>query len=145
MAQAPYNKPGIFIKTSEYIYDVSVADSVYYFNNKSIILHVGDIDVAEYQRENIIKEVELNDWWYKELVDELYAEYAVLNDSRVRLRKSPNLESETITLLNKDTKLYIFEHSDKKQKIDNMEAYWYRVQIPSGKIGWVYGGFLKFE
>ncbi|WP_156786610.1 hypothetical protein [Treponema brennaborense] len=41
---------------------------MYYFNNKSIILHVGDIDVAGYQRENIIKEVALNDWWYKEIV-----------------------------------------------------------------------------
>ena len=81
----------------------------------------------------------------KEKIDELYAKNAIMNDSRVRLRKMPTIESETITLLEKNTQRYIFEHSDEKQKIGNNEFYWYRVLIPTGEIGWVYGEFLDFE
>jgi hypothetical protein len=61
----PYNEPGVFLKTDKFIYQVSVVMHLYYVYNKSLSLSVYAIDVAGYQRESIVKEVEKNDWWNK--------------------------------------------------------------------------------
>lgn len=66
-----------------------------------------------------------------------------ISDNNVRLRTEPNLSSETLYLLPINTEVIIIEASEKKQIIDEMNYYWYKIQVPTiDKIGWVYGGFV---
>jgi len=68
--------------------------------------------------------------------------YGVLNDSRVRVRKEPNLNGEHITFIDKAQIVEILEITNDKMKIDNMESEWYKVKTDSGLIGWSYGFFI---
>lgn len=68
-----------------------------------------------------------------------------INDTRVRLRTEPNLNCETLLLLDKGLEVKILERSKKKFTIDDEDWYWYRIETKSGKIGWVYGKYLDIE
>ena len=70
---------------------------------------------------------------------------AFCNDNRVRIRKQPNLNCETLGYLNKGDKVYIKGNSEKKQTIDNESWYWNQVELPDGITGWVYGKYLDIE
>lgn len=70
---------------------------------------------------------------------------AVCNDNRVRIRAEPNLNCETLGFLNKGDKVYIKNHSEKKQTIDNESWYWYKVDNQDYPDGWVYGKYLDIE
>jgi hypothetical protein len=63
----PYNEPGVFIETDKFIYQISVAIDKYYVYNKALSLSIYAMDVAGYQRESIITEVEEKGWWNKEI------------------------------------------------------------------------------
>jgi hypothetical protein len=65
-----------------------------------------------------------------------------INDSRVRLRVQPNLNSETWGYLNRGTKVKILDRSKIKQKIEDMEDYWYKVDVEGKPDGWVYGAYI---
>ncbi|GHV59894.1 hypothetical protein AGMMS49579_27330 [Spirochaetia bacterium] len=67
---------------------------------------------------------------------------ATLNDSNVRLRTAPNLNSEIITLLNINEIVTILGVNEERQIIENMDSYWFNVQTGDNKIGWVYGFYL---
>ncbi len=67
---------------------------------------------------------------------------AIINDTNVRLRTEPNLESETITLLNSGEELIVLDQSAEKQKIGDMEDYWYKVRASDFGEAWIYGHFL---
>lgn len=69
----------------------------------------------------------------------------VLNDSRVRLRTEPNLNSETLTYLTKGDTVKIIDRSTEMQKIGEDEAYWYKVEFEGYPDGWVYGKYVDVE
>ena len=66
----------------------------------------------------------------------------VINDTRVRLRSKPNLNSEVLGFLNTGDKLKVVDWSNEKQKIGGMEAYWYKVESENYPDGWVYGKYV---
>ena len=72
----------------------------------------------------------------KAINEDLYIQ-AFCNDNRVRIRKQPNLNCETLGYLNKGDKVYIKGNSEKKQTIDNESWYWNQVELPDGTTGWV--------
>jgi hypothetical protein len=67
---------------------------------------------------------------------------ATLNDSNVRLRTEPNLNSEIITLLNMNETVTILGISEERQIIENMDSHWFNIKTGNNKIGWVYGFYL---
>jgi len=68
-----------------------------------------------------------------------------INDSRVRLRTEPNLNSATLEYLNTGDTVKIIDRSEEKQKIDDMDAYWFQVETEDNETGWVYGWFVDVE
>jgi hypothetical protein len=66
----------------------------------------------------------------------------ILNDSHVRIRKSPNLQSEHIGYLYKDQRVQILEQTENTMKIGNMESVWYKIRAEDRTEGWVYGFFI---
>jgi hypothetical protein len=66
----------------------------------------------------------------------------VLNDSGVRLRSSPTLDGAQLAMLDKGVKVEVLARSKEKQAISGMKAYWYKVNLGDGKVGWIYGAFV---
>jgi len=70
---------------------------------------------------------------------------ATINDTRVRLRVNPNLNSDTWALLDKGLSVKIKDKSKEKFEIDGESHYWYKVDNPNYPDGWVYGKYLDIE
>ena len=68
-----------------------------------------------------------------------------LNDSRVRLRDKPNLNSNTLNYLNINDEILIINKSQEKELIENMYSYWYQIRTVKGDEGWMYGYFLDIN
>jgi hypothetical protein len=68
---------------------------------------------------------------------------ADVNDDRVRVRSGPGLDSNTLGYVNRGDMVKIYERGEKKQRIENMNAYWYRIKTAEDQEGWVYGAFLE--
>jgi len=68
-----------------------------------------------------------------------------INSSHVRLRDSPDLNSKILLYLDNGDDIKIIDRSPEKEVIDSMNSYWYKIQLPSGSIGWVYGSFITVE
>lgn len=67
---------------------------------------------------------------------------AVLNDSKVRLRQEPVLNSKLSALLDKGEKVLVNAKFPEPYEIDGESWYWYKVETSNGKTGWVYGKYL---
>lgn len=66
----------------------------------------------------------------------------LVNDSNVRVRAEPNLNSEILYKVHRGYFVNILEKSEHKEKIGDMEAYWYKIRkLPMGE-GWMYGYYL---
>jgi hypothetical protein len=61
--------------------------------------------------------------------------------SNVRARALPNTSAEEVTRLQIGTIVQELEQSSAKEKIGNAEDYWYKIALPNGKEGWVFGSF----
>jgi hypothetical protein len=61
--------------------------------------------------------------------------------SNVRARALPNTTAEEITKLPIGTIVNELEQSSAKEKIGNSEDFWYKVALPNGKEGWIFGSF----
>jgi hypothetical protein len=61
--------------------------------------------------------------------------------SNVRARALPNTSAEEVTKLQIGTIVQELEQSSGKEKIGNNEDYWYKVAMPNGKEGWIFGSF----
>jgi hypothetical protein len=61
--------------------------------------------------------------------------------ANVRARALPNTSAEEVTKLQIGTIVQELEKSPGKEKIGNAEDYWYKVSLPDGKMGWVFGSF----
>jgi hypothetical protein len=70
---------------------------------------------------------------------------AVINADGVRFRVKPNLESDIWLVLNEDYGVDVLGRSAEKQKIGNLEAYWYEVRYDGIFDGWVFGAYLDFQ
>jgi hypothetical protein len=70
---------------------------------------------------------------------------ATINDTRVRLRVKPNLNSDTWGYLNTGDYVKIKDKTAKPMEIDGESWYWYRVDAENLPDGWVYGKYLDIE
>jgi hypothetical protein len=61
--------------------------------------------------------------------------------SNVRARALPNTSAEEVTRLQIGTIVQELEQSPAKEKIGGAEDYWYKLALPGGKEGWVFGSF----
>ena len=68
--------------------------------------------------------------------------YGILNDSRVRFRNEPNLDSAIIGHLNIKDEVAILDQTIEPMKIGDMESVWYNIRTKTGQVGWVYGHFI---
>lgn len=92
------------------------------------------------------KESYVDDYHKKYLLHELAIIYdAVCNDDKVRVRTEPNLNCDTVCLINKNDAVKIKDQSDRKFEIDGEKWYWHQVETSDGKTGWVYGKYLDIE
>jgi hypothetical protein len=66
----------------------------------------------------------------------------VVNDSRVRIRKEPNLDGENIGYLNKDQIVFILDETLESMKIGKMDSVWFKIRTLDGIEGWSYGYFI---
>ena len=61
--------------------------------------------------------------------------------SGVRVRSAPQTTADEVAKLPIGVVFPESEHSDKKENINGVEDFWYRVKTDDGKEGWVFGGF----
>ncbi len=66
-----------------------------------------------------------------------------IND--VKLRKEPITKSQVLKKLKIGTLVKIVERSKDRFAISNMYEYWYRIRLPDGIEGWVYGVYLNTQ
>jgi hypothetical protein len=77
---------------------------------------------------------------------DILSAHATCTESRVRVRKAPNLQGETLGFLEKGDRLTVLEKSVEKMKVGEMYDYWYRVRRLSDNLsGWSYGHYLELE
>jgi hypothetical protein len=76
------------------------------------------------------------DWGYKN------PQAGTVNDDRVRLRLHPSVDDLILGQADKGTALTIFEATPETQTIGGMTAPWYKVKLPSGLTGWMFGAFI---
>lgn len=62
--------------------------------------------------------------------------------SAVRVRTDPQVQAQEITRLKLGTIVNVAAHSVDESEIGGKKDYWYRVKLPSGESGWVFGGLL---
>ncbi|MBT3274341.1 MAG: SH3 domain-containing protein [Spirochaetales bacterium] len=68
---------------------------------------------------------------------------AVLNDSGVRMRNRPTTaNSKVVGSLNQSDQVFILSRSKNQQKIQDMNAYWYKLKTDDGIVGYSYGYFF---
>ena len=70
---------------------------------------------------------------------------AIINDTRVRLRTKPTIESDTWGFLNTGDNVVIKDKTDEKFTIDGESWYWYKVDAEGYPDGWVYGKYVDVE
>lgn len=70
---------------------------------------------------------------------------AVVNDSFVRVRTAPNLQSQTMYLLPKDLKVQVVDQSDTVTEIDGEKWCWYKIRSIYTFDGWIYGKYLDIN
>jgi hypothetical protein len=142
---------GNYIKTAKF---TNISD------NSSISIKSKIYDLA-FDTQKITKKdilISMNSDGAEIKTDELYTDYldlpndfnkpnqhtlrGVIRTNSVNLRKEPLLNSSVITNLTKGEIVEIIEKTDKKQKINNMNDYWYHLKVDDNKSGWIYGYFL---
>lgn len=118
-----FNLPFTDPVTSEYLYMTRFYDqegNFYTFKGRSLY-YIG------------------RDWGYSN------PRLGVLNESQVRLRLHPGTSETILGAVDKGTQVTIFEETEKKETIGGKTAPWYKVKIPSGLVGWVFGAFVDIK
>jgi hypothetical protein len=67
--------------------------------------------------------------------------WGVVTSNYLRLREKAALDSEALTGLTKGSVVEIISATDKKETIDKLTSYWYRIDI-DGIRGWVFGAYI---
>jgi hypothetical protein len=69
----------------------------------------------------------------------------VINTGGVRLRVRPDVQSDVLLLCRENLKFEVIGRSAAKEKIGEVEAYWYEVRWDYVIDGWVFGAYLDLE
>jgi hypothetical protein len=70
----------------------------------------------------------------------------VANASGVRVRQNANLEAQTLGMLDRGDAVEVVDRSGVKEKIGELEDWWYRVKgVRDGLEGWAYGAYLDLK
>jgi hypothetical protein len=118
------------------------------FDELEIVLHFLNEDSFWIESEaykNIGSTFDKDAVYYRLSGQNVMSQPACINDSRVRIRVQPNLQSDTWGFLNKGEKVTVIDKSKDKQKIGDMENFWYKVDVSYYPDGWVYGEYITFE
>lgn len=78
-------------------------------------------------------------------ITQIENQFGFINDSDVRFRTHPSVDSEIFRKLNKDEQVELISKTAVKERIDTMDSYWYQVKSTKNEIGWVYGHFLTLQ
>jgi Bacterial SH3 domain len=62
--------------------------------------------------------------------------------SAMRVRKSPQVSAEEIVRLKLGTVVTAIARSTNQDTVSGKTDYWYRVNLPNGETGWLFGGLL---
>jgi len=62
--------------------------------------------------------------------------------SAMRVRRAPQVAAEEVTRLKLGTVVSAVARSSEQDTVGGKTDYWYRVRLPSGGDGWLYGGLL---
>ena len=62
--------------------------------------------------------------------------------SNVRVRTGPETAAQEVARLKFGTVVEASAHTAEQQEIAGRREHWYKVALPSGEAGWVFGGFL---
>lgn len=80
----------------------------------------------------------------------LYGLFGELKVERVNLREGPSISSSIILHMTKETmrrlQFMILERSANKDRVGDMEDYWYKIRFDwpdGGATGWVFGAYIK--
>lgn len=66
-------------------------------------------------------------------------------DSRVRMRDQPGVNGNILKVLDKQQTCVVLEHSEFMETINDAKDCWYKIRLPDGKEGWIFGAFLEFQ
>ena len=100
---------------------------------------------AEYLKISISKKIRLIEKLLK--YDETLKgkKIAFITGERVRIRKDPVIvKQNVISTLNYGDKVTIVKRSEKMEKLENENNYWYKIQLIDNTTGWVFGKYLLF-
>lgn len=75
-------------------------------------------------------------------IPDTFTIYGILNDEKVRLRESPNLDSSILRVLNNGEKVSILECENEAVSINGQSFPWLKVVTDDGKLGYVFGQYL---
>lgn len=70
------------------------------------------------------------------------AQAKITTVSAIRVRKTPQVGAEEVSRLRLGTIVKTIARSMHQDTISNKTDYWYRVNLPNGQTGWVFGGLL---
>lgn len=61
----------------------------------------------------------------------------------LNIRSEPSLEGQIIGMVNKGDEIILYDKTDIKDKINDLEASWYKIKIENKTEGWIFGGYVK--
>lgn len=71
------------------------------------------------------------------------AQTKITTVSAMRLRKAPQVAAEEVLRLKLGTVVNAVARSTTQDTVGGKSDYWYRVELPDGKSGWLFGGLLR--
>jgi hypothetical protein len=135
----PWQKKALFraLKPGEHIsQDAGLPDAISPDGN----IYFFDIDVPG--KQFILNRID-NTWW-----DELGLTHtlsATVNDNRVRIRDKPGTQGQILDYLYENEVTRITDQTPQSDEVSGVKAPWYRISMPDGRQGWVFGEFLNLE
>lgn len=70
--------------------------------------------------------------------------YCVITGDVLNIREKSNTRANVIGSITAGELARVIEKTNIKYRVDPLEDYWYKIETPSKKQGWVFGGYLKF-
>lgn len=59
------------------------------------------------------------------------------------VRSKPTIKSKIVTVATPAKEYIVLGKTDKKQEIEFLTDYWYKIKISPKKEGWVFGGYIS--
>jgi hypothetical protein len=134
----PWQKKALFrsLKTGQHMGDaglpraVSPDGNVYFF----------DVDVPA--KQFVLRRV-VNTWWDELKLKSIFT--GTVNDNRVRIRDKPNVQGQIIDYLYEDEVARVVDKTSNQELVSGVKAPWYKIVMPDGRQGWMFGAFLNVQ